>query len=515
MTDIMKMFPKHLGTPYKEQERLIRDSFESLMTEPEVPVFIEGPPGTGKSACAMTLARFFRDELEKNTAITTVTIALQEQYKSEYSDVTLLQGKTNFSCGLKKFGESSKVITCQEGFYMKSPGKPARRHCEDCPYVRAREEALASPILLANYASLHYMKLADKLAQRDLLILDEGHNLEKFLMDFWGLSVSIKQLQLNFEFPGLVRGETIDDVTIERASEVLRELKKEVDSAFLRAEDRDKDKYDKMSKKIVRLLQHVDEEGWVVTDYAKDKLVIKPITIEQFTPWSLNMGRSQIIMSATLMDKTGALSSSLGIKNRHYVTSDSTFKSEHRKIYTNYSWDMSERGRKLGNWLPAAEAVSDICRARSDVKGVVICPSFSMIKFFKENLEDTDGRFLFADGFDRKQVFNSHIFSDRPTVLFTASHWEGVDLKDDKSRFQIIPKVPYMVPDPQVRARSWGWQNWNAILRVIQAYGRSVRSVDDWAETWILDKRIFNTNLMNLIPDWVQDAFSEGGDCSE
>jgi ATP-dependent DNA helicase DinG len=68
--------------------------------------------------------------------------------------------------------------------------------------------------------------------------------------------------------------------------------------------------------------------------------------------------------------------------------------------------------------------------------------------------------------------------------------YTGLDLKNDLSRFQIIVKVPY--PDlgdrwiNEKRKINQQWYIWQTGLRLVQAYGRSIRSKDDWAITYVL-----------------------------
>jgi Rad3-related DNA helicase len=68
---------------------------------------------------------------------------------------------------------------------------------------------------------------------------------------------------------------------------------------------------------------------------------------------------------------------------------------------------------------------------------------------------------------------------------------EGVDLKEDLSRFQIICKVPFpYLGDRLVRKKMNKWNWWydlQTAKTVIQAVGRSVRSETDTAVTYILD----------------------------
>jgi ATP-dependent DNA helicase DinG len=90
----------------------------------------------------------------------------------------------------------------------------------------------------------------------------------------------------------------------------------------------------------------------------------------------------------------------------------------------------------------------------------------------------------------------------------------GIDLKDDLSRFQIITMVPYPdLGDKWIsrKMRSFDnkmegkkWNVWQTALRIVQAYGRSIRSKHDWAITYILDsnfKWLVRKNA-SLFPTW-------------
>ena len=84
---------------------------------------------------------------------------------------------------------------------------------------------------------------------------------------------------------------------------------------------------------------------------------------------------------------------------------------------------------------------------------------------------------------------------------------EGVDLKGDASRFQILCKVPYpYLGDKLIRKRMNKWKWWyplQTIKSIVQAVGRSIRTKDDRAITYILDSdwdRFYSRNK-ELFPD--------------
>ena len=68
---------------------------------------------------------------------------------------------------------------------------------------------------------------------------------------------------------------------------------------------------------------------------------------------------------------------------------------------------------------------------------------------------------------------------------------EGVDLLGDASRFQVLCKVPYpYLGDKLVKKRMNKWKWWypfQTAKTIIQSIGRSVRSHEDKAVTYILD----------------------------
>ena len=88
----------------------------------------------------------------------------------------------------------------------------------------------------------------------------------------------------------------------------------------------------------------------------------------------------------------------------------------------------------------------------------------------------------------------------------------GLDLKDDLSRFQIITKVPYPnIGDRWINEKRKAyeqWYNWQTALRLVQGYGRSIRSKEDWAKTYVLDSAFgpFVKKNTNILPNWFTQA---------
>jgi len=135
------------------------------------------------------------------------------------------------------------------------------------------------------------------------------------------------------------------------------------------------------------------------------------------------------------------------------------------------------------------QVVRQLLELHSDKKGIIHCVNFRIAK----HLVDTVGspRLLIHDSENREEVIDYHKSSPDPTVLVSPSMMEGVDLAGDASRFQVLCKVPFpYLGDKVVQLRKKKdpmWYTCQTARSVIQAFGRSVRSADDHAVSYILD----------------------------
>ncbi|MFY9794396.1 MAG: helicase C-terminal domain-containing protein [Candidatus Nitrosopolaris sp.] len=132
----------------------------------------------------------------------------------------------------------------------------------------------------------------------------------------------------------------------------------------------------------------------------------------------------------------------------------------------------------------------------------------------KENISQINKRRLLVTDpeIQRDEVIAEHVNSTKPTVLISPSLHTGLDLKDDLSRFQVITKVPYPnLGDRWINEKkkmSGQWYNWQTALKLVQGYGRSIRSKEVWAKTYVLDSAFgyFTKKNNNILPDWFTKA---------
>ena len=111
--------------------------------------------------------------------------------------------------------------------------------------------------------------------------------------------------------------------------------------------------------------------------------------------------------------------------------------------------------KNIDTTLPKmAAAVKEILKEHKNEKGIIHCHSYKIAKYLKQNIKSS--RLMLHNSENRDKILWRHMNEKKATVLLSPSMSEGVDLKGDISRFQIIckwyprfPNGPQMVPHPR------------------------------------------------------------------
>ena len=211
------------------------------------------------------------------------------------------------------------------------------------------------------------------------------------------------------------------------------------------------------------------------------------------------------MMSATIVNRD-AFCEVLGIDKNDcsFISIPSPFPIENRPILYSPMGSMSMKN--IDRTLPKiAQAVKAILAQHKNEKGIIHCHSYKVAKYIKQNVRSN--RLLTHNSENRDKVLWRHMNEKRPTVLLSPSMTEGVDLKGEASRFQIICKIPYpYLGDKLIRKRMNKWKWWyplQTLKVIIQSVGRSVRTQEDQAITYILDQdwdRFYSRNS-SLFPE--------------
>jgi Rad3-related DNA helicase len=370
--------------------------------------------------------------------------------------------------------------------------------------------------------------------KRQLLVLDEAHAIESEVSDFKSFKVfneSITSFLPKLNVPD--KSEYDIETWIAFGTELREKLLNFIDKASTILGKKIFEEYPFTEKNLIdaitkeKNLRTVIEdmknnkENWIVTQVEKAannqlrKVLVTPIDVSPYFKDILETGSISLFMSATILSKDYFCKIG-GIKLdqvKFIRIQESNFPIKNRPIYLmNIAW---LNAKTMNQSLPAiANAVNNIMSIHRNEKGIIHTTSYSQLRFIKENISKENTIRLIETGskFDRNETLQRHCKSSKPTVLISPSLYLGVDLKDNLSRFQIIVKVPYAdLTDRKVsvmKQRDPNWYTWNAILKLVQAYGRSIRSKDDFAHTYILDSSIsyLLKQAKEMSPKWFSDA---------
>jgi Rad3-related DNA helicase len=532
-------------------------------------IFLEAPAGFGKSPVAIALARylgsshictatkdlqaqysrdfpFIRQVKGKSNFICIIKDEMGLDETCNYGPCLKDDGydciyKTKLG-DYKVQGEGTKYETVELDHFaqkkyidkLKSQSRIIQLDWKPCHYYHQKWIALKSSHTIYNYKYfLSDVFYSNSLQKRQLLVLDEAHTVESEVADFKsftvfneGLTGFLPKLSIPYE------SEYDIETWIAFGTELREKLLIFIDKASTILEKNieqypftEKNLIDAITKEknLTTVIEDMrtNKDNWIVTSVEKTannqlrKVLVTPIDVSSYFKDILDKGSISLFMSATILSKD-YLCKIGGIKSdqvKFIRVQESNFPLKNRPIYLmNVAW---LNAKTMNQSLPAiANAVNNIMTTHKNEKGIIHTTSYSQLRFIKENISKENAIRLIETGskFDRNEMLEKHYKSSKPTVLISPSLYLGVDLKDNLSRFQIIVKVPYAdLTDRKIsvmKQRDPNWYTWNAILKLVQAYGRSIRSKEDFANTYILDSSItfLLKQAKEMSPKWFSDA---------
>ena len=501
----------------KEQEAAIQYCIEQFKTGKKY-VVVEAGTGCGKSAIGLTVARWVNAwnrtpsaEYEDGTYFVTTQKILQAQYVKDFGSgrgqMCSIKSSSNYKCGFHK-GNS-----CQESQrLLKLEDKKTSffKSCTfNCTYKKSKLRFLESKESVTNFPYfLTEAAFSGKIVPRKFLVVDEAHNVETELSKFIEITVSKRfcKQALKVDWPTKKTQYSvfkwIKDEYFPKASSRLLHFEKQLESMGIKSRLKEfaalTNQHEMLSshvKKMETFVKVYETENWILEvvppkDRSQEKFVFRPIDVAPFAKqYVTRLGDKVLFMSATILDKkTFCRSLGLKLEDTAFISIPTPFPIENRPVVFSSSGNMSSK--TIDATLPKmAKAIKMILAEHSKDKGIIHCHTYKVANYLKRNIRSK--RLLIHNSENRDEVLRQHINSKRPTVLLSPSMSEGVDLHGDLSRFQIICKVPYpYLGDPLIRKRMHkfkGWYPMQVAKTIVQAVGRSVRSKDDSAITYILD----------------------------
>ncbi|AHG77497.1 ATP-dependent DNA helicase [Mannheimia varigena] len=567
------------------------------------PVVVEAGTGTGKTFAYLVPALLSG----KKTIVSTGSKNLQDQlfnrdlptiqkalkYKGK---VALLKGRANYLClerleqvtamgvlgdksvlaDLKKVstwqnssktGDLSECITIAED----SPILPQLvsttesclgsdcPHFKDCYVVQARRKAMEADVVVVN----HHLFCADMavketgfgelIPEAELVIFDEAHQLPDIASQYFGQSLSSRQLfdickdtnivyrtelkdaaqlgkaadhltkvvqdfrllmggegQIRGNLRDLFRDKKVVDGLV-KVAENIDFLSEVVKKSLGRSETLDKI-FERLAEVKARLKKLMDTTVtgycyWYEANGRSFGLHITPLTVaDKFGEQLKNQQIGWVFTSATL-EVGGTFEhfcQRLGIENAEQLVLQSPFDYHNQSLLcvprylpdTNKSHTLTALGQLL---KPVIEANKGRC--------FLLCTSYYMMRGLADFLREHSSLNVLLQGETSKsRLLEKFVKEDNAVLVATQSFWEGIDVRGDDLSLVIIDKLPFTSPDePLLKARMedcklQGGDPFNdiqipeAVITLKQGVGRLIRDVTDRGVIIICDSRLVMRN---------------------
>lgn len=515
-------------TLYDEQLDLVEEVFNKLREGEYGCSVVELPTGYGKSLIAMSvmiLLRFY-DMIEPHQAsfIVCNKKLLQTQYHDSFKFLLLMKGKDNYPCPYKNNFITASTAPCNDPEFA-CP-------CSDsCTFECTRRAMNTLPAVVVNYAwYMSYLHKETYWRFNGLQVFDECHLLPGMLMEKLNVDRAelAEQVKTTLQLIGSKSVNTLPQLVAKAenfetiAGLIYKEMKDCVDLLAGRASkngqlEEDEEQAFNYSSTMVNNIEMFDflqKKSGGSLGYSRigDRLLINPLSrvynaILSKSSYSLFMSSTieekyylqNLLKHAKLMD---------GDKTRTvtYVKRPSLFDKEKRRINIIRGFKVSSKflqsEENVRNLVSLAHTIAS--EYHPNERGIIFVNSYDQANYFT-SLNDPR-YFIHLRNQALYPLIEGHEKS-KNGILVSPVVSEGFDFKGDKSRFQIVFKIPFLAPHtPEEKIYGRDWYFSEAMNKLIQMTGRSIRNKEDYATSYILDE-----NLEYLLgnfnpPDWWMDS---------
>lgn len=531
MGDIDSLFPFPEYRP--KQRETLEQAKEYLWENDYENVIIDAPVGTGKSPINVALGRYADDAF-----YTTPQKALRKQLQDDNvlgHHLKALRSRAEYVCDYS--GQN-----CKECLVNTSYDKSCANY-DGCTYWNNKMATMNKDIAVLTFAYLIYdTTMGDgdhTFDDRELLIVDECHNLEGQVASlFMGFDVSKATL------PNEVVGEYVEEID----DDVMHYG--EVESTLKTIKDRAEDfrsnysGVDEMSGLVDMCQEYIDgmreledsvEHGnpWVVNiteeQYNGDiiqNLNVKPVDVNNFLRRKIwCRGEKKVLSTATMPFRGNperwCARIGLDYDDTAIIHVGMHFPVKNRPIYTSSMVGSMSNGGASDNWIHIMEKMNELAARHKGQKGLVHTTSYKRAKKMFEWSREGEwkhlrGNVLHHRGEDDGEIIDVWQETDKD-ILATPSMTDGVDLNDNKCRWQVLMKVPYpSLSDSRVKymleerpSSGWQWYYENTANTIVQSVGRAVRSRHDNASYYILDEDFEKVRKQVQFPHWFIEAIQD------
>lgn len=503
-------------------------------------IILVAPTGSGKSWIARQVAEVYNvlmkeyyDQSKIETSVShaetlflTKTISLQNQYLRDFPEIKKLMGASNYSC------HSDRILPIE-------PKLKAHFDCKytvsskKCEYNEAREAYFKSKLKILNYS--FYTTGLDKYQTKGLLICDEGHNFEEFLLDSFAFELSLIKMnneltQINIDLTKHLGNLTSITQFTNQLAETLRQIILEALNKFRALKlEYENEITDCKTEFLVKLIEeNIKPLDDLISRYEKLSLLMYLLQVGNLDYWVINFDKETYTFSlkpvfvpvcmkrhifeqpeaVLFMSATGErIKEALNFEDEEteLINIDYTFPLQNRPFYIIKGMPSLNKSTFESSFPLYVKVIDSIIKgAKPDTNIIIHSVSYYNADKYYE-LSSLKSRIRIPRGEEVRELEKS---IKKGEIIISPSITEGIDLGNGKAAINIFLKVPYgFLGDPWVVRKMElddGWYTYNAMLNIIQGVGRGIRSATDEATAFILDpafNRLFS-QTKKYIPEW-------------
>lgn len=514
-------------------------------------VILSAPTGTGKSIIGVVVAevvhsiKYPNDDAHASFMLTATNVLAQQYHDTFGQDsgeawdgkFLFVKGASNYDCAAMSTDEEpARADACAIMLFQKQGMQDViDKYCMKCEYKWSRAMRNKTRHLITNYAYyfIDRMYSTTPMEKRCVTVFDEAHLLNDLFVEHNAIYFSEKRLtQFEMEIAEVLDGSggfhqvkrdlvqgKINEKTYREYLSRLKDMYNDVSDALKQranASVRQPSKFlkmNRMAKKYHDLACKIDDlflfEYPHVFEYKpKDlkkqqnehEITVKPIFVGEMFE-CLHNADHNLLMSATITENYAKRTMTLPGTTKH-LRLEPQFPPENKKVIFLKPQTLNY------NTMKDPEVVKKLCATTHQIvqhhtsqgdRGIILCPSFNVVQSIAGTLRGVpiSGLSIFEQQRGQKLAellddFKAHVSG--PAVILTPSGFEGIDLPGDLSRYQVIVKAPFgSLGDKRIEHILNIYPDIYSLItlmKIVQGAGRSVRSMDDHAVTYMLDTAI-------------------------
>lgn len=554
----MESFSRLGFAPREGQVAAVNQILEAYIDEGKRNVILNASTGTGKSIIGAVVAETYStlkgNKVGPKSSISlTATNVLAEQYETSFIKIAeigqyaMIKGAGNYDCTALSTPEQAETADACAWYTMVQESAAFQAtldtHCSRCEYLGVKKKRNQVRHLTTNYSFYFIDRLYSGMFEdRDLIVWDEAHlindlfsehnaihfsqkSLMKAAMDIADkvgltdqkIAKLIKTIGQDCAVPDKIN-ETNYRTYILGMKEIYAYAKEQGGAGTERALRQGNMKQYSALRRFVREYEgkfcKIDDlfnfEYDHVFEYNKEEksVTIKPIFVGNMMD-ALYCGdeSKNLFMSATVSEGFMTKTLQLDPAKTKFIKLEPTFPKESKEVVfldpISLNYTSMQDPKTIKKLRSNIRKIVEHHLAKSE-RGIILAPSFKVAKEAAEELANVKGMKIFEHRQGEKLIHildAFKLYKGGPAVLISPSMYEGIDLPGDLSRFQILVKAPFpSLGDRRMKYildRHPDIYNTITIMKMVQGAGRSVRSMDDHATTYVLDingKRVFTSS---------------------